>query len=95
MSTLQTSGEEHGFDVEGVPLDGGPQVWSSTYVRTCLATGDVAGAAEALGRLFAVRGVVVEGDRRGRELGFFGCADSGYQVRGPQFRGASNRRPTR
>ena len=70
VSTLQASGEEHGFDVEGVPLDGGPQVWSSTYVRTCLATGDVAGAAEALGRLFAVRGVVVEGDRRGRELGY-------------------------
>ena len=31
-------------------------MWSSTYVRTCLATGDVAGAAEALGRPFAVRG---------------------------------------
>ncbi|MGH3360988.1 MAG: riboflavin kinase, partial [Nocardioides sp.] len=61
---------ERGFDVEGVPLDGGPQVWSSTYVRTCLAAGDVTGAAEALGRPFAVRGVVVEGDRRGRDLGF-------------------------
>ena len=45
-------------------------MWSSTYVRTCLAAGDVAGAAEALGRPFAVRGVVVEGDRRGRELGY-------------------------
>ena len=42
------------------PLDGGPQVWSSTYVRTCLAAGDVAGAAEALGRPYAVRGVVVQ-----------------------------------
>jgi len=58
------------FDVLGVPLDGGPQVWSSTYVRQCLACGDVSGAAEALGRPFSVRGVVVEGDRRGRELGF-------------------------
>ena len=56
--------------VEGVALDGGPQVWSSTYVRTCLGEGDVAGAAEALGRPFAVRGVVVEGERRGRELGY-------------------------
>ena len=27
----------------GVALDGGPQVWSSTYVRQCLATGDVPG----------------------------------------------------
>ncbi len=45
-------------------------VWSSTYVRTCLAAGDVAGAAEALGRPVTVRGVVVRGDQRGRELGF-------------------------
>jgi riboflavin kinase / FMN adenylyltransferase len=45
-------------------------VWSSTYVRTCLAAGDVAGAAEALGRPFVVRGVVVRGDQRGRELGY-------------------------
>jgi riboflavin kinase/FMN adenylyltransferase len=45
-------------------------VWSSTYVRTCLAAGDVGGAAEALGRPFAVRGEVVRGDQRGRELGY-------------------------
>jgi riboflavin kinase/FMN adenylyltransferase len=45
-------------------------VWSSTYVRTCLAAGDVAGAAQALGRPFVVRGLVVRGDQRGRELGF-------------------------
>ena len=45
-------------------------VWSSTYVRQCLAAGDVAGAAEALGRPYAVRGTVVRGDQRGRELGF-------------------------
>jgi len=70
VATLTLSGEELGFRAIGVPLDGGPQVWSSTYVRTCLATGDVAGAAEALGRPFVVRGVVVRGDRRGRELGF-------------------------
>jgi riboflavin kinase/FMN adenylyltransferase len=70
VATLRASGERRGFDVEGMPLDGGPQVWSSTYIRTCLTTGDVAGAAEALGRLYAVRGVVVEGDRRGRELGY-------------------------
>jgi riboflavin kinase/FMN adenylyltransferase len=59
-----------GFEVIAVPLEGGPQVWSSTYVRQCIAAGDVEGAAEALGRDYAVRGVVVEGDRRGRELGF-------------------------
>jgi riboflavin kinase/FMN adenylyltransferase len=70
VSTLTESGQRLGFRAVGVPLDGGPQVWSSTYVRTCLATGDVAGAAEALGRPFVVTGVVVRGDQRGRALGF-------------------------
>ncbi len=70
VATLEELGAEHGFTVEGIPLDGGPMVWSSTYVRTCLATGDVAGAAEALGRPYAVRGTVVRGDQRGRELGY-------------------------
>lgn len=70
VATLTASGEELGFRAVGVALDGGPQVWSSTYVRTCLAAGDVAGAAQALGRPFVVRGVVVRGDRRGRELGY-------------------------
>ena len=70
VACLAGFGSDHGFEVEGIPLDGGPQVWSSTYVRTCLAAGDVAGAAEALGRPYAVRGVVVKGDQRGRELGF-------------------------
>jgi riboflavin kinase/FMN adenylyltransferase len=67
---LERQGEGRGFVAEGIALDGGPQVWSSTYVRTCLAAGDVEGAAEALGRPVTVRGVVVEGDRRGRDLGY-------------------------
>lgn len=67
---LRSAGAEHDFVLEEVSLDGGPQVWSSTYVRTCLAAGDVSGAAEALGRPFTTRGVVVEGDKRGRELGY-------------------------
>jgi riboflavin kinase/FMN adenylyltransferase len=70
VATLTASGEGLGFRTVGVPLDGGPQVWSSTYIRTCLAAGDVAGAAQALGRPLVVRGVVVRGDQRGRELGF-------------------------
>jgi riboflavin kinase/FMN adenylyltransferase len=70
VATLKTTGERFGFTAEGIPLDGGPQVWSSTYVRMSLAAGAAAGAAEALGRPYAVRGVVVRGDQRGRELGF-------------------------
>jgi len=70
VALLTREGAKKDFVVEGVDLDGGPQVWSSTYVRSCLVAGDVEGAAEALGRPFAVRGVVVEGDKRGRELGY-------------------------
>ncbi|QNN55124.1 bifunctional riboflavin kinase/FAD synthetase [Nocardioides mesophilus] len=70
VATLRELGAELDFVAEGIALDGGPQVWSSTYVRNCLSTGDVEGAAEALGRPFTVRGVVVVGDKRGRELGY-------------------------
>lgn len=69
-STLRAAGETGDFVTEGIALDGGPQVWSSTYIRNCLAAGDVEGAAEALGHPFSVRGEVVESDQRGRELGF-------------------------
>jgi riboflavin kinase/FMN adenylyltransferase len=70
VAFLREAGPSSGFQADGVELDGGPQVWSSTYIRTCLAAGDVAGAAEALGRPVTVQGVVVRGDRRGRELGY-------------------------
>ncbi|MGB0101515.1 MAG: adenylyltransferase/cytidyltransferase family protein, partial [Nocardioides sp.] len=43
VATLREAGERLGFSAEGIPLDGGPQVWSSTYVRMSLAAGDVAG----------------------------------------------------
>jgi len=70
LATLRSAGDVHDFVTDGIPLDGGPQVWSSTYIRNCLAAGDVEGAAEALGRPFTVRGVVVKGEQRGRELGY-------------------------
>ncbi|MDP3890830.1 bifunctional riboflavin kinase/FAD synthetase, partial [Nocardioides sp.] len=70
LATLREAGESRDFVAEGIALDGGPQVWSSTYIRACLASGDVEGAAEALGRPFTVRGVVARGEQRGRELGF-------------------------
>lgn len=44
--------------------------WSSTWVRELLDAGDVVQAARVLGRPHRVRGTVVHGDARGRELGF-------------------------
>jgi len=64
-------GRAFGFTVEDPPLvmaDG--VVFSSTYIRSCVDAGDVRTAAEALGRPHRLAGVVVRGDRRGRELGF-------------------------
>jgi len=71
VETLIASGREHGFAAEGVALDGdGETVYSSTYVRSLVAEGDVAEAARVLERPHSVRGVVVEGDKRGRQMGF-------------------------
>jgi riboflavin kinase/FMN adenylyltransferase len=70
VATLVRLGREHGFSAEGIALDGGPQVWSSTYIRAALASGDVEAATQALGHPFAVRGEVVKGDQRGRQLGY-------------------------
>jgi riboflavin kinase/FMN adenylyltransferase len=64
-------GQQYGFAVEPVDLAGAADTtWSSTYIRSCIEAGDVAAAAEALSRPHRLEGVVVRGDRRGRELGF-------------------------
>ncbi len=70
VTTLRAEGVRGGFDVVALPLAGDTTRWSSTYVRQCLAEGDVASAAAALGRLHRVEGPVVEGDKRGREMGY-------------------------
>ncbi len=80
VDTLAAEGRRFGFAVEGVDLtsvgqapdlDGDGEVTiSSTYIRACVAAGDMASAALALGRPHRVDGVVVRGDRRGRELGY-------------------------
>ncbi len=44
--------------------------WSSTWVRQALEKGDVAEAARILGRPHRLRGTVVHGLQRGRQLGF-------------------------
>jgi riboflavin kinase/FMN adenylyltransferase len=75
VELLRRLGRTFGFGVEASHLvsEGDPSeqtVFSSTYIRACVDAGDVAAAARALGRPHRVEGVVVRGDRRGRELGF-------------------------
>lgn len=70
---LREMGPRHGFTVEVVDdvyLPGSERRVSSTWIRELLIAGDVAGAARVLGRSPDVRGVVVHGLKRGRELGF-------------------------
>ncbi|WP_018253616.1 bifunctional riboflavin kinase/FAD synthetase [Salinispora mooreana] len=71
VALLERLGRTFGYAVEGAPLvaEAGT-VFSSTYIRSCVAAGDVVAAASALGRPHRLEGVVVRGDRRGRELGF-------------------------
>lgn len=69
--TLQRIGEEIGFAVDVVPpvvADGVPI--SSSAIRAALQAGDPEAAALGLGRPYALRGLVVRGDGRGRQLGF-------------------------
>ena len=70
--TLEQIGARDGLEVEIVRdvLAPSGRRWSSTWVRELLETGDVAGAAEVLGRPHRLRGTVVHGLKRGREIGF-------------------------
>lgn len=71
---LERFGAEHGFEAIAEPLVSdreGP--WSSTRVRERIAAGDVVGAQDILGRPHMLSGCVVEGDQRGRQIGFPTC----------------------
>lgn len=73
VSTLHDLGKKYGFDVHVVddlvdPVSG--RRWSSTWIREVLADGDVETASYILGRPHLVRGEVIHGAKRGRELGY-------------------------
>lgn len=72
VDLLKELGAELGFDViliDDVAPIGGVRV-SSSLIRELMAEGNVARAAQLLGRLPRVNGEVVHGEKRGRELGF-------------------------
>jgi riboflavin kinase / FMN adenylyltransferase len=71
VSTLAELGEEMGFVADSLMVSDGQENVSSTRIRRLLALdGDVAEAAKLLGRRYFIRGIVVHGDARGRELGY-------------------------
>jgi riboflavin kinase/FMN adenylyltransferase len=72
VELLRELGEKYGFEVvliDDVRPEHGRRV-SSTWIRELLADGDVRHAARLLGHVPTVRGLVVHGAKRGRELGF-------------------------
>lgn len=80
---LVTMGERLGFTVEVIEQVEDPELGrvSSSRIREAILQGDVAVAARMLGRPVEVRGEVVRGDARGRELGF-PTANLGGEIEG-------------
>ena len=71
IAMLHALGARHGFvarEIEPVLFDG--ERVSSSRLRLQLANGDMAGAAKALGRRYAISGKVVRGKQLGRMLGY-------------------------
>ena len=70
-STLERLGAQHGFSVDVIPEQIVREVTvSSSEVRRQLEAGEVARAAELLGRPYVLSGTVVRGDQRGRTIGY-------------------------
>ena len=71
LDMLRALGDELGFDevgVEAVRVEG--EIISSTLIRACVQSGDLARAEKFLGRPYSVLGTVIAGQRLGRTLGF-------------------------
>ena len=66
---LTELGMELGYEVQAIgPVKNGTDVLSSSLVRQRIRNGEVAHAAENLGRFYSLSGPVVHGDGRGRKI---------------------------
>ncbi len=73
VAFLKKDGERKGFNVEVIHLvsaDGNGIPITSTRIRQSLADGDLDTVRQLLGRGYTVIGEVVEGEKRGRAIGF-------------------------
>jgi len=71
FALLQAMGREYGFEAEALhTVEAAGQRASSTAVRDALAAGDMATAAQLLGRPYSISGRVVGGDQLGRKIGY-------------------------
>ncbi len=71
VAFLERYGQEHNIIIRAISLEEAEDVRiSSTRIRTLVSEGHIAEANELLGHTFLLNGVVSEGDKRGRQLGF-------------------------
>jgi len=70
VETLIASGQAHNFTVDVQELKGDIEVISSSRIRTLVVEGKVEQARELLSRPHRLDGVVVHGEKRGREIGY-------------------------
>jgi riboflavin kinase/FMN adenylyltransferase len=71
LNLLQKLGAQFDFAVIGIPpVKVNGEVVSSTAIRQAVQSGDLARAAQMLGREYAILGTVVGGDRLGKKIGF-------------------------
>src|SRR5437764_10488079 len=71
LDLLKELGSHHRVNVVGIPpVKVNGTVVSSTAIRAAIEAGDLARAAEMLGREYTILGTVKEGARLGRQLGF-------------------------
>jgi riboflavin kinase / FMN adenylyltransferase len=71
VEVLKRLGAEHGLSVDAVaPIEADGEPVSSSRIREALEAGDCETATRLLTRPFAVEGIVEQGDKRGRELGY-------------------------
>jgi len=70
VETLKADGAIHGFTVDVQELAGGADVISSSRIRNLVLSGKVEEARELLSRPHRLDGIVVHGEKRGREIGY-------------------------
>jgi riboflavin kinase/FMN adenylyltransferase len=71
VTMLGRLASQFGFDLEIIPFvsdDGAPI--SSSRIRSLIEAGEVSAASSLLGSWFTVSNTVIDGDKRGRDLGF-------------------------
>lgn len=71
LNALRTLGDELGYTLHVVdPFTLSARPVRSSTIREAVQQGDVTTAAELLGRYYHVTGEVIDGDKRGRQIGF-------------------------